>query len=113
VAYYEFGSLEFKPRVSESQPLVSPGEVNYSLRHIPYSNANVLHIGGRNADTYGPIEIRLTPAQVAGFLAKLEDTDELIVAGVTYPSATLVQLNNKVTDPHGTHVWFTALWVIG
>ena len=113
MAYYEFDSLEFKPRVSEAQPLVTPGESFYSLRHIPYSNANVLHLGGIGAYTYGPIEIRLEPSQVAAFVSKIHTTHELIVAGVEYANATLIQLTNKVTDPHGTYVWFTAMWVIG
>jgi hypothetical protein len=111
-AYYEFGGVEFKPRAAEQLPLVSPGESFTSLRHVPYSNYNVLDLGGVGPDTYAS-EVRIANSAVGSFVALLQQRATLYVAGVNKGQATLIKLSGKTADPHLTYTWITAEWVLG
>lgn len=110
---YSFGGVDFGPTPSEHQLLVGPAENFFSLRHVIYSNANVLDLGGVGANVYGPIDIRVDPDDEATLRTKLHTTASLTVADVVYPSATLVQLTGRSQTPRGEWFYFTAQWVIG
>lgn len=113
MAYYEFGGIVIKPRFEEFMPQVFPAENLYSLRHIPYSDANVLDLGGKGVRKYGPIDIRIDPDDASALEALSQQTDELIVAGITYPTAILISLTNKRMTPRNEWIYYTAEWVIG
>jgi hypothetical protein len=113
MAYYEFGGVPFGPQAEEFQPIASRGDNQFSIRHIPHSNANVLDLGGRLPSYFGPVNIRVDPLDAVSLEALSQATDDLTVAGISYPSATLVNLTNKRLTPRGEWVYYTAHWIIG
>lgn len=112
-AYYQFAYVPFSPRAADKMPLPSPGELNTSLRHVPYSDANVLDIGGRGPRMYAA-EIRVDPFYGADIENQLGLTDTLILMGSNFGQATLTKLTGKGIDPvQQKWLWYDAEWVIG
>lgn len=106
--YYEFNAVKFGPRISDMVPQVSP-TLKYGERSVPYSNTTILDIGGRGASTY-QAEIRVAPTDVAAFEAQLGEEGLLILAGVEYPGATLIRLQNHIVTPFGEWHFYEAEW---
>jgi hypothetical protein len=92
---------------------VNPPESLYSVRNIPYSSASVLDLGGLGVRRYGPIEVKIAPADWADFQALLQASDELIVNDTTYARATLISLSNHVITPRGEWHFVTAEFIVG
>lgn len=113
-AAYVFGAVDFHPRAADQQPLVSPGESFTSLRHIPYSNYNVLDMGGLGPSLYGPIQVEVAVADAAAFVALLQTRAALRINGVDMGQATLTALTDQTTDPRGqAGRWYQASWILG
>lgn len=113
---YVFGDIDFHPRADNAQPVLQPGEGLFSIRHIPFSTADILDLGGvSSAQHYGPIEVRIDAADVAAFeaLYAAQASAAIKINNVDYSRGTLVQLTNKTITPHGDTVWYQAHWVIG
>lgn len=111
---YSFSSITFHPRYAESQPVLQPGAGLYAERVIPYSNGAILDLGGISAARhYGPIEIRIAPADAAAFESLYQTSGAFTVNGVAYDRATLVSLKDKAITPLGEWVWYSAEWVVG
>lgn len=114
VGTYAFGDIRFHPRYAESQPVLQPGAGLSSERVIPYSGAAILDLGGISAARhYGPIEIRIDPADEAGFEAMYQTSSTLTLAGAAYSRATLISLKDKAITPNGEYIWYSADWVVG
>ncbi len=113
-AAYVFGAIDFHPKAADQQPLVGPGESFTSLRHIPYSNYNVLDLGGIGPSLYGPIQVSVAPADATAFVALLQTRAALRINGVDMGQATLIDLKEQTTDPRGiAGRWFSAAWALG
>lgn len=112
MAFYEFDGIHFGAVAQEQQPVVSPPESLYSVRHIPYSNRVVLDLGGKGARYYRS-RIRVAPFNVAFIEAALHTTASLTVAAAVYPSATLTKLENKAQTPRGEYYFYDAEFLIG
>jgi len=113
VAEYSFAGIDCPPRVDQTVGQVNPGESLYSIRNIPSSNASVLQVSGIGVRRYGPIEVKVLPADWADFQALLQTSDELVVNGTTYSRATLVELSNHQVTARNDFHFVTALWIVG
>jgi hypothetical protein len=113
VAEYSFAGIDCPPRVDQTVGQVNPGESLYSVRNIPFSSASVLDLGGIGVRRYGPIEVKVAPADWAAFEALLQESGELIVNGTTYSRATLVDLTNHQVTARNDHHFVSALWIVG
>lgn len=111
-AFYEFGGVEFKPRYAELQPMLTTGESHTAQRHIPYSNYDVLDLGGVSPSRYGPIEVRIDPSDLATLQSYLQTIKPLFLAGVEY-TGILVGFSNVALSTHGEFYWATLEWVVG
>lgn len=108
---YSFGAIPFGPRVSDSVPMVSPGEMQQGIRHVPYSNYNILDLGGVTDRRYAA-QIRVAPANVAAMETAYTNGASLplIVNGVTYPAATMTKLTGHTMTPLGQWHFYDAEW---
>jgi hypothetical protein len=109
---YAFGATAFHPAVSDAQPLVTAPALANSVRHVPYSGLNILDLGGRLERRYAS-KIQVAPGDVAAIELALGTTDTLTVAGVEWPSATLVKLDGHAMTPRGEYHQYNAEWVVG
>lgn len=109
--YYEFGAIEFSTLIPDGMIPIPSGEVNYGLRHIPYSDTDVLDLGGRSARHYSA-RIRCTIANYVAIENQVGTTTTLILGGIEYDSATLVKLNNVAQTPRGEYVEADAEFVL-
>lgn len=113
MAEYSFANIDCPPRADQTVGQVNPGESLYSVRNIPYSSASVLDLGGLGVRRYGPIEVKVLPADWADFEALLQTSDELVVNGTTYARATLVSLTNHQVTVRNDFHFVTAEWIVG
>jgi hypothetical protein len=109
---YFFGATPFHPAVAEAQPMVTAPGLASSVRHVPYSNLNILDLGGKTERRYA-VKIQVEPEDVATIEAALGTTDTLTVAGVVWPSATLIKLDGHTMTPRGEYHHYDAEWVVG
>jgi hypothetical protein len=109
---YSFNGVPFGPRSEEKQPKVSAPTPYSGLRHVPYSNFDVLDKGGKGSRTYAA-EIKLLPENVAAFEDMLLEDGPLVVWGATWPTATLIELEGHGATPRGEYEWYNAKWVVG
>jgi hypothetical protein len=109
---YAFGATAFHPVAAEFQPLVTAPGLASSVRHVPYSALNVLDLGGKTERRFAT-KIRVAPGDVAAIELALGATDALTVAGVAWPSATLVKLDGHAMTPRGEWHLYDAEWVVG
>jgi hypothetical protein len=109
---YAFGDIDFHPVAVEFQPMVSAPGLASSVRHVPYSNLNILDSGGKLERRFAT-RIRVAPGDIGIIEAALDTTDTLTVAGVTWPSATLLKLDGHTMTPGGEWHFYDAEWVVG
>lgn len=112
MAAYTFDGINCAPRVDQMAPQVNPGESLYSVRNIPFSAASVLDLGGIGVRRY-QAEVKVDPDDAADFEALLQESAVLVVNGVTYSRATLVELSNKQVTARNDFVFYQATWVVG
>lgn len=113
--WYQFGSLPFLPRQSDNVPAVDPGDLIFGERHVPYSDINIIDIGGRAPRRY-KCTIRVNPDQVTAWEASQGVTASLWVMDQEYTSATLVKLTNHQRTPlnvEPVYHFYDAEWAIG
>jgi hypothetical protein len=84
--------------------------LNYSIEHIPYSNVDVLDMGGFSAPLIKWPLIVLA-ANIAGLVARLGETGTLTETSFS-TTATLLSVENRIKNYDGTHYWCDALWII-
>lgn len=108
---YSFAGIPFGPRVSDSVPMITPGELQQTERHVPYSNYNIVHLGGVTSRRYAA-QIRLIPANVAAFEALLGSSHPIVVCDINYPAATLLKLGNHTMTPLGEYHFYDAEWTL-
>jgi hypothetical protein len=123
-AFYEFRGTPFAPRLTgDTVPAMGPPLPVFSERHVPYSQVNILDMGGFGARRWAA-NIRLVPENVDTMMNKLMSTGDLIVQGETWANATLVKLDNHQVTPRARsgvtapdwepdYHFFDAEWVIG
>jgi hypothetical protein len=109
---YSFGAIAFHPLAQDWMPLVSPPKLAYSVRHIPYSDFQVLDQGGKTERRYKHA-VLVAGGDVGAWEAMLGTTDVLTVAGVEWPSATLVDLGEHTMTPYGDRHQYQPEWVVG
>lgn len=109
--YYEFGAIEFAPLIPDGMIPIPSGEVNYGLRHIPFSSTDILDLGGRSSRSYSA-RIRCTISNYVAIENQVGDTTTLILGGIEYDNATLVKLNNVAQTPRGEYVLADAMWIL-
>lgn len=109
-AFYEWAGLAFGPKISDAIPIPS-GELSVTERHIPYSDASVIDIGGRLPRHYATT-IRINPNDYVAFDAALGQTADLYLANQLYPAATLVKLSAPQSTIHGEWILCEAEWVL-
>lgn len=84
-------------------------QLHYSLEHRPYSNVDVLDIGG-----YGARQVRwpliILAANIGAMEARLGETGTLTETSMT-ETATLLELSNIRKNFDGTHYWADSLWL--
>lgn len=110
-AYYQFDNAPFAPLIPDGMIPIPSGEYNYGLRHIPWSDSDVLDLGGRSARHYSA-RIRCTVANYVAMDNLLGTTATLTLGGIEYDSATLVKLNNVAQTPRGEYVEADAEFVL-
>lgn len=111
-AYYQFSTLVLHPRAADEQPMVSAPETILSERHVPYSDLNILDIGGKSFRRWA-VKLRVAPDDITALEALLLVSAELTVAGVTWPRATLTSLTNHTMTPMAEWHQYDATWVVG
>lgn len=114
-AYYQFKSLVFGPRISGEVPSVDPAELVSGERHVPYSNLNIIDLGGRGPRRF-KCTIRIPPEDFSAWDNALGSAGDLYVAGTLWTPATLMKLGGHVRTPlDAAPVWhfMEAEWVIG
>jgi hypothetical protein len=109
---YAFGALTFHPAAVEAQPMVGAPGLASSVRHVPYSDLQILDLGGRTERRYAA-KIRVVPGDVETIEAMLGATFSLTVAGVLWPSATLIKLDGHTMTPRGEFHQYDAEWIVG
>jgi hypothetical protein len=112
-ALYNFAGVSFGPFIQDWVPRTNR-TMNVSLRHIPYSDVNILDLGGRNPNTFSAVVI-VEDADHVAFQALLGVTASLMLNGNTHPSATLTKLESHEMTPldNGTRKHrYQAEWVL-
>lgn len=112
MAEYSFDGLAFGPIASGLVPRISPGDLQYTERHVPYSQLNVVDEGGSLASRY-TTQIRILGANVAAWEAKRGASGPLVVDGAAPIDALLVRLGNHQMSPRREYHLYDAEWVIG
>lgn len=110
---YAFAGVPFGPHIQDWIPRPSRS-VNYSLRHVPYSDINILDLGGRNPKTFETTVI-VEEDDANAFINLLGVTASLKINGNTHPSCTLTELANHQMTPRddGTRKHrFDAKWIL-
>lgn len=97
---YGFGRVSFGPMISDWVPQVDPGELFSSERHVPYSDYNVIDVGGRGPKKW-KARVRIRPDDVQWIEPLLGKTAALTVNGVTYAKALMTALSNHQVSPLG------------
>lgn len=113
--YYQFGALAFTPKQSDFVSGVEPGEMQYGERHVPYSNINIIDLGGKTSRRW-KATIRVAPTDVVAWESAQGQTAELWVMGTQWHSATLVKMGNHQRTPlEAGPIWhfYDAEWVMG
>lgn len=83
--------------------------LNYSVEHRPYSNIDIVDIGGYGSRTVAwPLIIEA--ANIGSMEARLGETGTLTETSMS-ETATLVQLSNIRKNFDGTHYWADSLWI--
>ena len=84
--------------------------LNYSIEHRPYSNTDIIDIGGASSrQIRWPVII--LAANVGGMEARLGETGDLTEASFL-EVATLLELGNLRSNFDGTHFWADLLFVL-
>lgn len=109
--YYEFDFIEFAPLIPDGLIPIPSGAMNSGLRHVPYSDSDILDLGGRSARHYSA-RIRTTIAGYVSMDAALGETATLILGGISYTNATLIRLENTRQTPGGEWCLSDAEWVL-
>lgn len=85
-------------------------KLNYSVEHRPYSNTDVIDIGGMSArDLRLPLII--LAANLGSMESRLGETGTLTESSFT-ETATLLELSNIISNYEGTHFWADAYWIL-
>jgi len=108
---YSFMTIPFGPRAEDLIPRPDPPETVYGIRHVPYSDTNILDIGGKGPRRF-KTDIRLLPENVAAFENTLLETGPLVLNEVTWTTATLVSLTGHTMTPRGEYHFFSAEWIV-
>lgn len=83
--------------------------LNYSIEHMPYSNVDIVDLGGFSAPLIRWPLIVLA-ANIAALRARLGETGTLTETSFS-TTATLLEISNVIKNYDGTHYWCDALWI--
>lgn len=85
-------------------------KLHYAVEHRPYSNVDIVDIGGYGAGTLNwPIII--LAADIGAMRARLGETGTLTETSFS-ETATMLGLDNVRKNFDGTHYWADAFWVL-
>lgn len=110
-AFYEWQGNEFAPLIPDGMIPIPEGAYNSTERHVPWGDVNVLDLGGRSSGHFRA-RIRMLIAAFVSMYAEVGQVADLILGGITYSDAALINLTNVRMTPGGEYVLADADWAL-
>lgn len=107
---YTFGGVAFGLQTSDGMVALPEKKANVNVEHIPYSDDDVMDIGGLSVPSFkGPIIV--LAANRAAFEALLGEERTLVWGSFATTTALLSELSNPHMNYDGTHFFYNATWI--
>lgn len=103
------GTATFRVATPDGMIPMPSRQLYYNIEHRPYSNVDVIDIGG-----YGSKQVHwpliVLAADYGGLEARKGETGTLTETSLS-ETATLLELINPRANFDGTHIWVDSFWV--